>query len=61
MPNNTSKMDALDIITEDSCDGRPPSVCSSDMGAPSTPTNPLLFGGTQSSQNSRRSRPVSSL
>lgn len=60
LPNNTSKMDALDIITEDSCDGRPPSVCSSDMGAPSTPTNPLLFGGTQSSQNSRRSRPRAS-
>ena len=33
------KVEPVDVNTEDSMDGGPPSVCSSDMGAPSTPNS----------------------
>lgn len=40
------KAEPSDIGTEDSMDGGPPSVCSSDMGAPSTPNSNSNFTAT---------------
>lgn len=37
------KIEPVDVNTEDSMDGGPPSVCSSDMGAPSTPNSSSNF------------------
>lgn len=37
------KIEPPDVNTEDSMDGGPPSVCSSDMGAPSTPNSNSNF------------------
>lgn len=40
------KAEPSDIGTEDSMDGGPPSVCSSDMGAPNTPNSNSNFAVT---------------
>lgn len=40
------KAEPADVGTEDSMDGGPPSVCSSDMGAPSTPNSNSSFAVT---------------
>lgn len=40
------KAEPTDIGTEDSMDGGPPSVCSSDMGAPHTPNSNSSFAVT---------------